>query len=95
VYTLPNIVMGEIAIRHGFKGENTFFVSDNFDTELMSAYPAWLLAETPLQACICGWVEVMAQEYEVVLFLAENKRRNEAAPLTEEALTRLYQQTNT
>lgn len=95
VYTLPNIVMGEIAIRHGFKGENTFFVSDNFDTELMSAYPAWLLAETLVEACICGWVEVMAQEYEVVLFLAENKRRNEAAPLTEEALTRLYQQTNT
>lgn len=24
VYTLPNIVMGEISIRHGFKGENTF-----------------------------------------------------------------------
>jgi 3-oxoacyl-(acyl-carrier-protein) synthase len=25
VYTLANIVMGEISIRHGFKGENAFF----------------------------------------------------------------------
>ena len=94
VYTLPNIVMGEIAIRHGFKGENTFFVSDDFDTALMSTYPAQLLAETPLQACICGWVEVMEQQYEVVLFLVENKQRNLATPLTEGALSLLYQQTN-
>lgn len=94
VYTLPNIVMGEIAIRHGFKGENTFFVSDTFDTALMSTYPALLLAETPLQACICGWVEVMEQQYEVVLFLVENKQNDQAQPLTAAALSSLYQQTN-
>jgi hypothetical protein len=94
VYTLPNIVMGEIAIRHGFKGENTFFVSDTFDTALMSTYPAQLLAETPLQACICGWVEVMEQQYEVVLFLVENKQNDQAQPLTAAALSSLYQQTN-
>lgn len=94
VYTLPNIVMGEISIRHGFKGENTFFVSDVFDTTLMSTYPAQLLAETPLQACICGWVEVMEQQYEAVLFLVENKQRNNAIPLTGAALSSLYQQKN-
>lgn len=92
VYTLPNIVMGEISIRHGFKGENTFFVSDIFDTDLMSAYPAQLLAETPLQACICGWVEVMDQQYEAALFLVENKQRNNGIPLTAAALSSLYQQ---
>lgn len=94
VYTLPNIVMGEIAIRHGFKGENTFFVSAAFDTVLMSTYPAQLLAETPLQACICGWVEVMEQQYEVALFLVENKQSDTAQPLTAAALSSLYQQTN-
>lgn len=94
VYTLPNIVMGEIAIRHGFKGENTFFVSDTFDTALMSTYPAQLLAETPLKACICGWVEVMEQQYEVALYLVENKPKEKAQPLTAAALSSLYQQTN-
>lgn len=94
VYTLPNIVMGEISIRHGFKGENTFFVSDRFDTVLMSSYPAQLLNVTPLQACICGWVEVMEQSYEAVLFLVENKQHPGAQPLSEAALRDLYQQNN-
>lgn len=94
VYTLPNIVMGEISIRHGFKGENTFFVSPAFDTALMSSYPAQLLAETPLEACICGWVEVMEQQYEVALFLVENTQRGNSILLTEAALTALYQQNN-
>ena len=31
VYTLPNIVAGEICIRHGIKGENAFFVGPAFD----------------------------------------------------------------
>ncbi|MCW3467534.1 hypothetical protein [Chitinophaga nivalis] len=92
VYTLPNIVMGEICIRHGFKGENTFFVSDTFDAGLMSEYPATLLAVTPLQACICGWVEVMEQQYEAAVFLVENKQRGLAIPLTAAALTASYQQ---
>jgi hypothetical protein len=91
VYTLPNIVMGEICIRHGFKGENTFFVSETFDTELMSTYPAQLLAVTPLQACLCGWVEVMEQQYEVALYLIENKQSGIAQPLTGAALSSLYQ----
>ena len=27
VYTLPNLVLGEICIRHKIKGENTFFIT--------------------------------------------------------------------
>ncbi|SHM11411.1 hypothetical protein SAMN05444266_106406 [Chitinophaga jiangningensis] len=87
VYTLPNIVMGEICIRHGFKGENTFFVSEQFDPALLAAYPAQLLAETPLQACLVAWVEVMEQDYEVVMALVQNTGTQ---PLTKEALTSLY-----
>lgn len=90
VYTLPNIVMGEICIRHGFKGENTFFVSENFDPELMSSYPAQLLAATPLEACLCGWVEVMGEAYEVALFLLEKTPKGMAKPLTAAALKDIY-----
>ena len=31
VYTLPNIVIGEICIRHKIKGENAFFILNKFD----------------------------------------------------------------
>ncbi|WP_143307877.1 beta-ketoacyl-[acyl-carrier-protein] synthase family protein [Chitinophaga vietnamensis] len=90
VYTLPNIVMGEISIRHGFKGENTFFVSAAFDAHLLSSYPAQLLAETPLQACLSAWVEVMDQQYEAVMVLAERKPVAGAMPLTPENLSSIY-----
>src|SRR5688572_13637206 len=35
VYTLPNIVIGEIAIKHKITGENIFFVTDGFDAGLL------------------------------------------------------------
>lgn len=87
VYTLPNIVMGEICIRHGFKGENTFFVSEQFDAALLTTYAAQLLAETPLQACLVAWVEVLEHRYEVAMALVE---RSGTQPLTAAALNFLY-----
>ncbi len=35
VYTLPNIMTGEICIRNHFKGETAFFVSEQFDAGFM------------------------------------------------------------
>ncbi|NIG57196.1 beta-ketoacyl synthase N-terminal-like domain-containing protein [Chitinophaga sp. Cy-1792] len=87
VYTLPNIVMGEISIRHGFKGENTFFVSSSFDAGLLSDYATALFAETPLQACLVAWVEVMEKDYEVVMALVEKEGN---IPLSAENLMALY-----
>lgn len=71
VYTLPNIVMGEISIRHGFKGENAFFTADIFDREFMVQYISQLFLENAISACLCGWVEVMGPVYEVMLYKVE------------------------
>ncbi len=71
VYTLPNIVMGEISIRHGFKGENAFFTTDVFDREFMVGYISQLFLEKAVSACLCGWVEVMGPAYEVMLYKVE------------------------
>jgi hypothetical protein len=85
VYTLPNIVMGEISIRHGFKGENAFFTTDTFDTAMMAGYVHQLFAEQCLDACLCGWVEVMGPVYEVILHRVERTGAGRA-PLTAEHL---------
>lgn len=74
VYTLPNIVMGEICIRHKFKGENAFFISEAFDAAFIQQYVNNLFNNNTLQACICGWVEVLEDQYKTVLFLVENKQ---------------------
>ena len=35
VYTLPNIIIGEIAIKNKIIGENAFFVAESFDEKLL------------------------------------------------------------
>jgi hypothetical protein len=71
VYTLPNIVIGEICIRHKFKGESAFFIFDAFDADFMEKYVRNLINNNILQACICGWLELIGEEYKAVLFLIE------------------------
>jgi hypothetical protein len=71
VYTLPNIVIGEICIRHGFKGENAFFLSPAFDADLVGRYAGYLLEQNIAQVCVCGWVECLGNSYKAVLFLVE------------------------
>lgn len=71
VYTLPNIVIGEICIRHKLKGENAFFISESFDAGLITGYVQDLLGQGRARACICGWVELLGEEYTAALFLVE------------------------
>lgn len=91
VYTLPNIVMGEICIRHGFKGENAFLVQDRFDTASLAGYVQELFNEKAVTACLCGWVEVMQDRFDAALYLVENQAGEKALPLTAAAMQHLYQ----
>lgn len=90
VYTLPNIVTGEICIRHGWKGENGFFIFEKFDAEFMVDYVEQVLHQGS-QACLAGWVELMGEEHDVFLYLVENKKRENARVHTGVQLTELYQ----
>jgi hypothetical protein len=77
-YTLPNIVIGEICIRNNIKGESSFFVSPGFDADFIGGAVGILLDTGILEACICGWVDLLGEEYTAVLFLVE-KISNESA----------------
>jgi len=98
VYTLPNILIGEICIRHKIKGENVFLVSERFDPGMMVESVSLLLDKNHVQACLCGWVEVLDKRFESVLFLVEKKQNlndhelpGESRPFTIESLTEIYQ----
>jgi hypothetical protein len=71
VYTLPNILIGEISIRHQLTGENSLFVADTFEPTVLEAYAAQLLAEGASQACLCGWVETAQDAYESFFYVVE------------------------
>jgi 3-oxoacyl-(acyl-carrier-protein) synthase len=91
VYTLPNIVIGEICIRHGFKGEHAFFVNNRFDAAQVFACAALLLGSGAATACICGWLEVMDQQYEAVLYMVERKDVEGALPFTADNLQKIFE----
>lgn len=90
VYTLPNIVTGEICIRNNFKGENAFFLFDSFNADFIETYVSNLLDNTILQACICGWIELLGDEYKAVLFLVEKVRGSEAVSFTKEQMNKIF-----
>ena len=90
VYTLANIVAGEICIRHGFKGENAFFIAGAFDPRLLTTYAGMVLAQAPTQYCLAGWVDVMDDHHDVFLYLAEKTKGSGALEHTEKQLSELY-----
>jgi 3-oxoacyl-[acyl-carrier-protein] synthase-1 len=55
VYTLPNIVTGELAIRHGLYGETAFYVLEK-EADLQPIVEA-ALREPNIRSAIVGWVE--------------------------------------
>jgi hypothetical protein len=72
VYTLPNIVVGEIAIKHKITGENAFFVSEKFDADLMFSYCDILFQSGSATSAICGWVNVDANSAEAFVYCVKN-----------------------
>jgi len=96
VYTLPNIVIGEIAIRHKITGENAFFVSEKLDAELLDNYTR-ILMNAATEAVIEGWTEVDRSHYEAFIFLVETQEnRNKSSifkPLKQSNILELYNQT--
>lgn len=96
VYTLPNIMMGEISIRHHFKGENAFFIFESFNAAFLAQYVHGLIESGSARACICGWVDVLGEEYKAALFLVEKTAGATdppagATPLSAENINNLFQ----
>jgi hypothetical protein len=93
VYTLPNIMIGEICIRHHFKGENAFFIFESFNAAFLAQYVNGLMESGSARACICGWVDVLGEEYKAALFLIEKVRSS--IPLSAENLDKIFHPQNT
>ena len=90
VYTLPNIMIGEICIRNHFKGEDAFFIFEKFDAVFIEQYVNDLLSNNVLQTCICGWVDVLNEEYKAVLFLVEKTKKANAVPFLAKNLNVIF-----
>lgn len=69
VYTLPNIMIGEISIRHQIKGENAFFVSNHFNETLLEQYATSLISNKKSTHVLCGWIDFDNDKYDAFMYL--------------------------
>lgn len=96
VYTLPNITIGELAIKHKITGENAFFVSEQLDADLLANYTESLI-QSGTEAAIVGWVEVDDANFEAFIFLVQNteniNKNSIFKPLNQTSVITIYNQT--
>jgi hypothetical protein len=95
VYTLPNIVLGEIAIRHRITGENAFFISEKFNADTLANYTQLLLEQATTDSAICGWVNTDGDSLDVLVYLVKTanfKEQNTASdrPHNAETIRDIY-----
>ena len=75
VYTLPNIVTGEIAIRNKYFGETSFIILPERDPKIMARQLQLTFHDTTTQSILGGWLECTDEnhfEAEVFLFYKSN-----------------------
>lgn len=90
VYTLPNILIAEIAIKNGIKGENAFFIFNAFNAAFMSEYVNSLLNTGKAKSCIAGWADFYEGHYQAFLYTVEKQSGILNAEHSPEALETLF-----
>ncbi len=69
VYTLPNIMVGEIAIKHKIKGESVFFIQQEPNMNFLLDYAKGLLQDKLAKICLIGWADYTEKDYYAILQL--------------------------
>lgn len=71
VYTLPNVMLGEICIYWRMKGENTFFIQREPDKDFLIQYAGMVMDEQDLNYCIVGWCDLLGNDFLSEFYLME------------------------
>lgn len=71
VYTLPNIVTGELAIRHHYLGETGFYILPNKDWNQINDIIECMFLDGQTNSVLGGWVEyISSTNFEANIFIA-------------------------
>ncbi len=74
VYTLANIVVGEIAIRNKIMGETSFYITKNFSPQLICDSVKDIFNENQTSGLFCGWIEYLENKCDVRMMYIENDK---------------------
>ena len=90
VYTLPNIVTGEIAIRNKYYGETSFIVMESCDAHIMAQQLMNAFQDPMTQSILGGWLDCNDENhFEARLFLIEKQQFNDIISLESALVTSL------
>lgn len=87
VYTLPNICIGEISIKHQLLSENSFFIFERFNAEHLYIHASQLLKTKKADQVLCGWIDFDNEAYEAFLYLVSE---NGSTEHNTEEINRIY-----
>lgn len=83
VYTLPNIGMGEVCIRHRLFGENNFLMMEDFNPDQLLQTTIPLLQQGAAKAVLLGWVETDGEHHDGFFVFIDDE-------ISAEELKRMY-----
>ena len=89
VYTLPNIVTGEVAIRNKIMGETSFFILESFDAEKMMIFADWAFSSAGIRRVLCGWTEYLDGHCDVLVMMVE-KESDQGMDFNKQNINNIY-----
>jgi 3-oxoacyl-[acyl-carrier-protein] synthase-1 len=88
VYTLPNIVTGEISIRNKLFGETSFYICEKFDEEQLFRTVINAFQDKSTRSVLVGWIEYFEGTSEALMMLVDSETTD--IPFSTEQLKKLY-----
>ena len=89
VYTLPNIVTGEIAIRHKIMGETSFFVLPQFSAATILELSQAAFDDPEIDYILSGWINFEFGKSDLFLTLLQ-RSQNQTTNVNKTILDQLY-----
>ena len=62
LYTLPNIVTGEISIKHGYKGETSLYILNDYNEKIINSIVESTFAQSSVKTMITGGVDCKSED---------------------------------
>ena len=88
VYTLPNIVTGEIAIRNKIFGETSFYIIEHFSAKQIFNSITDIFNTGNISSLLCGWTEYYENNCDVLMLYISYKEEGEV--VSKEILEEIY-----
>lgn len=89
VYTLANIVTGEIAIRNKIAGETSFYIMENFSSKRILEAIEDIFANPSIKGLLCGWTEYFDQNCDILMMYLE-RNKGLKTNITENIIKKIY-----